>query len=117
MLLILGATMLGVAVTLANIVSFKMLMFLWILAGLGISFADMPSQILIAENINREMQGKAYGSHFAWTHVWWATGYIFAGISGTYLRDHDFLAGGSLSLAFLTLLCLSVWRRNRIMKL
>ncbi len=103
-LLVTGALMLGIAVSLANIASFHMLIFLWVIAGLGISFADMPSQILIAENIDREQQGKAYGSHFAWTHVWWATGYTIAGITGTYFREFDFLTGGLLALGFLTVL-------------
>ena len=104
MLLVTGALMLGISVSMANFVSFEILTFLWILAGLGISFADMPSQILIAENISREQQGKAYGSHFAWTHVWWATGYTIAGITGTYFRSYDFLIGGLLALAFLMVL-------------
>lgn len=103
-LLILGALMLSLAVLMANIASFNMLIFLWIIAGLGISYADMPSQILIAENINHDQQGKAYGSHFAWTHVWWATGYMIAGITGTWFRNMDFLAGGLLALTFLGLL-------------
>ena len=104
MLLIAGALMLSLSVSLANIVSFEMLTVLWILAGLGISFADMPSQILIAENINLSQQGKAYGSHFAWTHVWWATGYTIAGITGTYFRNFDFMIGGLLALGFLIIL-------------
>ncbi len=113
MLLISGALMLGLAVSLAGFVSFPMLIFLWIMAGLGISYADMPSQILIAENIDRAQQGKAYGSHFAWTHVWWASGYIIAGVTGTYLKDFDFLAGGLLALAFLTVLVLSRFNKRR----
>jgi NRE family putative nickel resistance protein-like MFS transporter len=69
-LLVTGALMLGVSILAANIVSFDTMTVLWIFAGIGISFADMPSQILIAENISAGQQGKAYGSHFAWTHVW-----------------------------------------------
>jgi NRE family putative nickel resistance protein-like MFS transporter len=110
-LLVTGALMLGVSILTANIVSYDTMTVLWIFAGIGISFADMPSQILIAENISAGQQGKAYGSHFAWTHVWWATGYILAGITGSYFRNHDFLIGGTLSLTFL----LAVWfYRSRI---
>jgi NRE family putative nickel resistance protein-like MFS transporter len=104
-LLVTGALMLGASILAANIVSFDIMTILWVFAGIGISFADMPSQILIAENISAGQQGKAYGSHFAWTHVWWATGYILAGITGSYFRNHDFLIGGTLSLAFLS----AVW--------
>jgi len=106
-----GAIMLGVAVASANFVSFEVLTFLWIVAGLGLSFADMPSQILIAENIKLDQQGKAYGSHFAWTHVWWATGYTLAGITGTYFRNYDFVAGGALCIIFLTVLLLFKYRK------
>ncbi|HLN19735.1 MAG TPA: MFS transporter [Bacteroidales bacterium] len=99
-----GALMLGVAVTLTNFASFGLMMVLFIVAGLGISYTDMPSQILIAENIKPEQQGKAYGSHFAWTHVWWAIGYIIAGITGTWLKNLDFFTGGLMGLVILGLL-------------
>jgi NRE family putative nickel resistance protein-like MFS transporter len=111
-ILSIGAFILGAAVLSANFVSFNALIVLWVIAGLGISFADMPSQILIAENIEAGKQGKAYGSHFAWTHVWWATGYIMAGVSGTYLKESCFLAGGIISLSFLFILLLS-WIRHK----
>lgn len=111
-ILSIGAFILGAAVLSANFVSFNTLIVLWVIAGLGISFADMPSQILIAENIEAGQQGKAYGSHFAWTHVWWATGYIMAGVSGTYLKHSCFLAGGLAALVFLFILLLSVLRQN-----
>lgn len=103
-LLITGALMLGVSVSLANFVPFSVLMALWIVAGSGISYAEMPSQILIAENISKESQGKAYGSHFAWTHVWWALGYSLAGITGTYLKGNEFLTGGLLSVLFIMMM-------------
>lgn len=100
-MLITGACMLGLAVSMANFASFNVLTILWVVAGLGISYTDMPSQILIAENISHELQGKAYGSHFAWTHVWWAVGYMLAGLAGTFFREYDFLTGGLLALMFL----------------
>lgn len=112
-LLISGAFMLGAAVSFANFASFGVLIFLWIAAGTGISFADMPSQILIAENIPHDQQGKAYGSHFAWTHLWWAIAYTIAGITGTYLKHFDFLTGGSLALTFLAILCFSRFYLHR----
>lgn len=105
-LMIAGALILASAISLANIVSYEALIILWVIAGLGQSYADMPSQILIAENINLEQQGKVYGSHFAWTHLWWAIGYIIAGYTGTYFKTNDFLIGGVLSLIFLAVICL-----------
>jgi NRE family putative nickel resistance protein-like MFS transporter len=116
-LMIAGALILSSAISLANVVSYEALIILWVIAGLGQSYADMPSQILIAENINLEQQGKVYGSHFAWTHLWWAIGYIIAGYTGTYYKTNDFLIGGILSLIFLAGICLHrffLFRSGRI---
>jgi len=66
----------------------------------------MPSQILIAENIPLEQQGKAYGSHFAWSHLWWAIGYPIAGFTGIYLTSHDFMLGGMLALGLFMMISL-----------
>jgi MFS transporter, NRE family, putaive nickel resistance protein len=105
-LMIVGALILSSAISVANIVSYEILIILWVIAGLGQSYADMPSQILIAENINPGQHGKVYGSHFAWTHLWWAIGYILAGFTGTYFKTFDFFIGGALSLFLLAVICL-----------
>ena len=99
-LLIIGALMLGLAVTFANFVSFQVLLVFWIIAGLGQSYTEMPSQILIAQNIELDQQGKVYGSHFAWSHLWWAIGYPIAGITGTYFQGNDFFIGGLITVVF-----------------
>ncbi|MDP4291316.1 MAG: MFS transporter [Bacteroidota bacterium] len=106
LLLIAGALMVSLSVSLANSTPYAILLILWVIAGLGQSFTDMPSQILIAENIPLGKQGKAYGSHFAWTHLWWAIGYPIAGITGSYFKNHDFLIGGLLALGMLMIICL-----------
>jgi len=100
-LLTIGALLLACAVSAANFVSLGVFIVLWILAGIGQNFACMPSQILIAENFSKEKQGTIYGSHFAWTHLWWALGYILAGITGTLLKNYDFLTGGLISILLL----------------
>jgi NRE family putative nickel resistance protein-like MFS transporter len=105
-LLITGALMISFAVLSANIVPYGILLILWVIAGSGLSFADMPSQILIAENIPLEQQGKAYGSHFAWSHLWWAIGYPLAGFTGIYLTSHDFMIGGLLALGLFMMISL-----------
>jgi NRE family putative nickel resistance protein-like MFS transporter len=105
-LLAIGALLLGVSVSLANFVSLEAFIILWVIAGLGQNFACMPSQILIAENIRLEEQGKVYGSHFAWTHLWWALGYIIAGFTGAFCKSCDFLMGGLLSLGLLAAIIL-----------
>lgn len=116
-LLIAGALMLSLSVLCANIVSYEILLFLWVIAGLGLSFTDMPSQILIAENITLEQQGKAYGSHFAWSHLWWAIGYPIAGITGIYLTNHDFLIGGLLAMGLLIIISLQQIIKKRRLKI
>lgn len=104
-LLIVGAIMLAVSISLGNIVPFGILLVLWIIAGLGQSFTEMPSQILIAENIAIEEQGKVYGSHFAWSHLWWAIGYPIAGLTGTYFKSNEFLIGGIITVILLGIIC------------
>lgn len=105
-LLLFGAFMLAGAILFANTVSYEILLVLWILAGLGQSYTEMPSQILIAENIDLDKQGKVYGGHFAWSHLWWAIAYPIAGFTGTYFKNNDFLIGGIGTLILLILFCL-----------
>ena len=98
--LISGAIVLGVSISFANYVPYAVLMGLWLLAGLGQSLAEMPSETLIAENITSENQGKVYGSHFAFSHLWWAIAYPVAGFLGTSFPERGFLYGGILTLVF-----------------
>jgi len=98
--LISGAIVLGVSISFANYVPYAVLMGLWLLAGLGQSLAEMPSETLIAENITSENQGKVYGSHFAFSHLWWAIAYPIAGFLGTGFPERGFLYGGILTLVF-----------------
>lgn len=96
--LISGAVLIGVAISLANFVPYSGLMFLWVLAGIGQTLADMPSETLIGENIQPKDQGKVYGAHFAFSHLWWAIAYPIAGFFGTKFPDKEFLYGGILTL-------------------
>jgi MFS transporter, NRE family, putaive nickel resistance protein len=53
----------------------------------------MPYETLIAENIDSPDQGKVYGSHFAFSHVWWAFAYPVAGYLGTQYDSQGFFYG------------------------
>ena len=97
--LILGALLLGLAVSFANFVGYPVLLALWMLAGLGQSLAEMPSETLIGEQIDNDDQGKVYGSHFAFSHLWWAIAYPVAGFFGKNFPGTNFLFGGLLTLA------------------
>lgn len=106
-LLLLSGTLIISAVTFANSVPYPVLMILWIIAGTGQSFSYLPSQILIAENIELHEQGRVYGAHFAWGHLWWAFGYILAGLAGNFFHTREFLAGGILSAVLFIIVLLT----------
>lgn len=97
--LITGAILLGASICFANFVPIAALVVLWVFAGLGQSLAEMPSETLIGENIAAAEQGKVFGSHFAFSHLWWAIAYPIAGFLGTAYPNLDFLIGGVLTLA------------------
>ncbi len=99
--LIVGVLLLGLAITGANYVSYTVLLILWLFAGLGQSLAEMPSETLIGENIVSAEQGKVFGSHFAFSHLWWAIAYPIAGFTGSHFPGNDFFYGGLISLGIL----------------
>ncbi|MGZ3979384.1 MAG: MFS transporter, partial [Flavisolibacter sp.] len=77
------------------------LLVLWLLSGFGQTLAEMPSQILIAERIPSAEQGKVYGAHFAWSHLWWAFAYPIAGFTGIHFPQREFLMGAGIALTVL----------------
>ena len=96
--LIAGALLLGLSICIANFVPITILIMLWVIAGLGQSLAEMPSETLIGENVASSEQGKVFGSHFAFSHLWWAISYPIAGYLGTVYPNLDFLIAGVLTL-------------------
>ena len=82
---------------------------MWLLAGFGQSLAEMPSETLIAETIQPDNHGKVYGSHFTFSHVWWAIAYPIAGFLGTDYPNQEFLYGGIITI-ILAILVLLVFR-------
>ncbi len=101
--LIAGALLLGGAIAGANFVGYPVLLILWLLAGLGQSLAEIPSETLIGETIPDAEQGKVYGSHFAFSHLWWAIAYPIAGYTGSHFPGLNFLYGGLLTLLLLVI--------------
>lgn len=97
--LISGTFLIAAAVLFANFTDFRVLMILWVIAGLGQSLSQMPSETLIGETIPIKNQGKVYGSHFAFSHLWWAIAYPFAGFLGNTFPNSNFLYSGILALA------------------
>jgi NRE family putative nickel resistance protein-like MFS transporter len=99
--LVLGALVLAITISITNFVGYPVMLVLWLFAGLGQSLAEMPSETLIGENIPENEQGKVYGSHFAFSHLWWAVAYPVAGYTGSHFAGMDFLYGGILSVLLL----------------
>jgi len=107
----------GIAVSMALLPagftnSVWLLMLLWLVAGFGQNLAEMPSQMLIAERIPLEQQGRVYGAHFAWSHLWWAIGYPIAGFLGTNLSNNSFLITGCLSLSILLIVFITHYSKK-----
>ncbi|MEO6849239.1 MAG: MFS transporter [Mucilaginibacter sp.] len=105
--LIIGATVLAITISITNFVGYPVMLVLWLFAGLGQSLAEMPSETLIGENIAENEQGKVYGSHFAFSHLWWAVAYPIAGFMGSHYPGKDFLYGGILTALLLSVTLLS----------
>jgi MFS transporter, NRE family, putaive nickel resistance protein len=80
---------------------------------LGQSLAEIPSETLIDENIPEQEQGKVYGSHFAFSHLWWAIAYPIAGWTGGKFPDTNFLYAGLTVLILSILLTLFTYRTKK----
>ena len=53
------------------------------------------------------MQGRVYGAHFAWSHLWWAGAYPLAAWLGSAFPERSFLYGGLVALGLLGLVSLT----------
>ena len=85
------------------------------LAGIGQTLADLPSETLIGENIETKDQANVYGSHFAFSHLWWFIAYPIAGYLGTTFPERSFLYGGILSI-ILAIIAILLFKRRIVKK-
>jgi NRE family putative nickel resistance protein-like MFS transporter len=99
-----GALMTSLSITPGNFLSLPFLLIFWVAAGFSQSFVNVPMQTLIADTIPKHRQGRVYGAHFAWSHLWWVLAYPLAGIMGKGLGMPFFFWGGIISLVC-TALC------------
>jgi NRE family putative nickel resistance protein-like MFS transporter len=104
--LMIGEGLICVSIAFGNYVAFIPLVILWLIVGFAQTLAEMPSQILIAEKIEKEEHGKVYGAHFAWSHLWWAFAYPIAGFTGTHFQNKEFLIGAIISIVLFVLITL-----------
>jgi MFS transporter, NRE family, putaive nickel resistance protein len=99
--IVIGALLITVALLPANYVSLAPLLLLWLIAGAGQSLVNLPTQTLIADRIPTELQGRVYGAHFAWSHLWWAFAYPLAGWLGSHQTSQTFLYGSLIGFVLL----------------
>jgi MFS transporter, NRE family, putaive nickel resistance protein len=99
--MLLGALVTTLAVIPANFVGLAPLLVLWFVSGAGQNWVNLPAQAMIADRTPLEAQGRVYGAHFAWSHLWYALAYPLAGWLGSSFANRDFLLGGLVGLVLL----------------
>ncbi|GHF58233.1 NRE family putative nickel resistance protein-like MFS transporter [Deinococcus metalli] len=106
-----GALVTSLAILPGNVVPLSGLMAFWLIAGIGQNWVNLPTETLLAERTDEAAQGRVYGAHFAWSHLWWAFAYPVAGFLGTRFPEHAFVIGGGLALVLLAGVWLSHARK------
>jgi MFS transporter, NRE family, putaive nickel resistance protein len=105
---LIGAAIVTLALMPANYVSLAGLMVLWAVAGAGQNLVNLPTETLIADRIPTALQGRVYGAHFAWSHLWWAVSYPLAGWLGSQFAENEFLYGSLVGLGLLAIIQLTL---------
>ncbi len=96
-----GAVLVTLALLPANLANLDGLLLLWAIAGVGQTMVNVPTQTLIADRVAVEVQGRVYGAHFAWSHLWWAFAYPMAGWIGSHFPAHNFFYSSVIGLVLL----------------
>lgn len=105
---LIGATLITVALLPASKAGLPLLMILWAIAGAGQTMVDLPTQTLIADRIPTTAQGRVYGAHFAWSHFWWVISYPLAGWLGSQCAENEFFYGSLVGLGMLLIVQLTL---------
>lgn len=105
---LIGAAIVTLALMPANYVSLAGLMVLWAIAGAGQNLVNLPTETLIADRIPTALQGRVYGAHFAWSHLWWVISYPLAGWLGSQFVEDEFLYGSLVGLGLLAIVQLTL---------
>ena len=105
--ILLGACLTSIAILPGDAVSLVPLLALWLVAGVGQNWVNLPTETLLAERTEESAQGRVYGAHFAWSHFWWAFAYPLASLLSTRFPAHTFLYGGLIALAVLLVVVLT----------
>ncbi len=102
-----GTVLITLALLPANLVNLGGLLVLWAIAGIGQTLVNVPTQTLIAERVAVEVQGRVYGAHFAWSHLWWTLAYPLAGWLGSNSPTHNFFYTSLIGAGLLVLMYLA----------
>ncbi|AFY93064.1 MFS transporter [Chamaesiphon minutus] len=102
-----GTVLITLALLPANLVNLGGLLVLWAIAGIGQTLVNVPTQTLIADRVAVEVQGRVYGAHFAWSHLWWALAYPLAGWMGSNSPTHNFFYTSLIGAGLLVLVYLA----------
>jgi MFS transporter, NRE family, putaive nickel resistance protein len=103
-----GAMLITLALLPANFANLAGIFVLWVVAGAGQTLVNVPTQALIADRVAVDIQGRVYGAHFAWSHLWWAFSYPLAGLLGNELPTHNFFSSSLAGFALLLLICFAL---------
>ena len=106
--ILIGAVLTSLAILPGDVATLAPLMALWLVAGVGQNWVNLPTETLLAERTDESAQGRVYGAHFAWSHLWWAFAYPLASLLSSQAGDHAFLYGGLIALAVLLVVVLSL---------
>jgi MFS transporter, NRE family, putaive nickel resistance protein len=109
-----GTVLLTLALLPANYVNLGGLLVLWTVAGIGQTFVNVSTQTLIADRVAVEVQGRVYGAHFAWSHLWWAFSYPLAGWMGSYVPTNHFFYSSLMGFVLLIAVTLAFKPRQQI---
>jgi MFS transporter, NRE family, putaive nickel resistance protein len=93
----LGAGLAACALLPANVLPFSGLLILLFFAGMGQALVNLPMQMLIADRVSIDLQGRVYSAQFAWSHLWWAFSYPLAGWIGLHSPSQTFFYSSLLS--------------------
>jgi MFS transporter, NRE family, putaive nickel resistance protein len=103
-----GSLLIVTALLPANYVGLVPLIILWSIAGFGQSLINLSMQTLIADRTPTDIQGRVYGAHFAWSHLWWAGSYPLAGWLGNTVPGQTFLFGSLIGMVLLSIVYLAL---------
>jgi NRE family putative nickel resistance protein-like MFS transporter len=108
-----GAIVMTLVLFPANHINLSGLLILWLLAGIGQTLVNLTMQTMIAERVALEIQGRVYGAHFAWSHLWWVFAYPLAGWMGNKFPDANFFFG-SLVSSILLIIAYILFKPNQV---